>query len=206
MIIKTLEVGPIMTNCYIVVCKQTNEAVVIDPGDEADRIYWELGNLKAKIKYIINTHGHFDHVGGNKELKEKTKADILINKLDEPMLFNLKEHSAMFGLSCENSPKADKYIDENSVVEFGEIKFKVFNTPGHTQGGVSLYDKDAVFVGDTLFASSIGRTDLPGGNHKTIIESIKTKLLTLPESTRVYPGHGPKTTIGKEKQGNPFLR
>lgn len=206
MIIKTLEVGPIMTNCYVVVCKKTKEAVVIDPGDEADRILLELESLKANLKYIINTHGHFDHVGANKDLKNKTNADILIHKIDENMLFHLKEHSAMFGLSCDNSPKADKYIDEKDIVKFGEIEFKTFHTPGHTEGGISLYTKGVVFVGDTLFASSIGRTDLPGGNYSVIIKGIKTKLLTLPDDTVVYPGHGSKTTIIKEKQNNPFLK
>ena len=130
MIIKTFPVGPIMANCNILVCKKTKKAVVIDPGDEAEKIEWELSELGAKLKYIINTHGHFDHTGGNKTLKDKTNAKILIHKEDEPMLADLQSHSAMFGLSANNSPKADKNIKEGDIISFGEIELKVLHTPG----------------------------------------------------------------------------
>ncbi len=206
MIIKKLEVGPIMANCYILGCEDTKEAVVIDPGDEADRILTSLAESELKVKYIINTHGHFDHVGANKRMKEVTKATLMIHPDDEPMLSELSSSAAAFGLSSENSPKADKYLNDGDEISFGTITLKVIHTPGHSMGGVCLYTDGAVFVGDTLFKGSIGRTDLPGGNYNTLISSIKNKLLAFDEETIVYPGHGPETTIKSEKRTNPFLQ
>ncbi len=205
MIIKTLEVGPIMANCYILGCEETKEAVVIDPGDEADRILMTLAQDKLKVKYIINTHGHFDHVGANRALKEATKADLMIHAEDEPMLSELALHARSFGLDAENSPPADINISHNDEIKFGNITLKVIHTPGHSRGGVCLLTDKVLIAGDTLFAGSIGRTDLPGGDYETLISSIKTKLLCLDEDTVVYTGHGPSTTIGREKKINPFL-
>lgn len=205
MIIKRLEVGPIMANCYILGCDKTKEAVVIDPGDDADEILKTLAQSNLRVKYLINTHGHFDHVGANKRMKEVTKADIMIHAEDEPMLSQLGRAAASFGLSAENSPGADKHLKDGDTISFGEITLKVIHTPGHSRGGVSLYTDGSVFVGDTLFSGSIGRTDLPGGNYNTLIASIKEKLFSLPDNTIVYTGHGPETTILKEKRTNPFL-
>lgn len=206
MIIKKLEVGPIMANCFIVGCETTKEAVVIDPGDDADRILMELAKSELKVKYLINTHGHFDHVGANKRMKDATGAEIAIHPEDEEMLGELSRSAMMFGLSAENSPPADLVLNGGDEISFGEISFKVIHTPGHSKGGICLYTKGHVFAGDTLFAGSIGRTDLPGGDYETLISSIKEKLLVLDDDTVVYTGHGPETTIGREKQINPFLR
>ncbi len=206
MIVQKLEVGPIMANCFIVGCENTKEAVVIDPGDDADRILMALAKSGLKVKYLINTHGHFDHVGANKRMKEATGADIAIHAADEPMLMELSGSARMFGLSAENSPPADLLLKDGDTVVFGDITLTVIHTPGHSPGGICLYTAGHLFAGDTLFAGSIGRTDLPGGDYDTLISGIKQKLLVLDEKTVVYTGHGPETTIGNEKVMNPFLR
>lgn len=206
MIIEKLEVGPIMANCYILGCEGTKESVVIDPGDDGDQILMALAKLELKVKYLINTHGHFDHVGANKKMKEVTQATLAIHPDDEPMLMELSKAASMFGLSAENSPPADLLLNHGDRVSFGDITLEVIHTPGHSKGGICLYTQGHLFAGDTLFKSSIGRTDLPGGDFDTLISSIKTKLFKLPEDTIVYTGHGPETTIGDEKRMNPFLR
>lgn len=205
MIIKELVVGPLMSNCFIFGCKETNDAVVIDPGGDADKILLSLADAGLKVKYIINTHGHFDHVSANGKMKDATGADILIHPLDAPMLGNLSNNAAFFGISVENSPPCDQTIEEDDTVSFGNITLKVIHTPGHTPGGISLYTDGIVFVGDTLFAGSIGRTDFPGGDFNTLISSIKIKLFKMDDDVRVLSGHGPETSIGREKRHNPFV-
>jgi glyoxylase-like metal-dependent hydrolase (beta-lactamase superfamily II) len=197
-IIKSLVVGPIMANCFILGCEKTHKAVVIDPGAESGKILMALANLKLTVEYIINTHGHFDHVGANKKMKEVTGAKLLIHKLDEPMLSMLSNTAAAFGLSAENSPPADQTIEDGDTIQFGDIILTVIHTPGHTPGGISLFCDDSVFVGDTLFEGSIGRTDFPGGDYGTLISSIQKKLFPLGDHVTVYCGHGSETTIGKE--------
>ena len=204
MIIKSLVVGPIMANCFILGCQKSHKAVVIDPGAESGKILMALANLELSVEYIINTHGHFDHVGANKKLKEVTGAKLMIHKLDEPMLSMLSTTAAAFGLSAENSPPADQTIDDGDTIQFGDITLTVIHTPGHTPGGISLFCDDSVFVGDTLFEGSIGRTDFPGGDYGTLITSIQKKLFPLGDHVTVYCGHGSETTIGKEKRFNPF--
>ena len=206
MIIKELVVGPLMANCFICGCSKTKEAVVIDPGGDADTILLSLADAKLKVKYIINTHGHFDHVSANGKMKDATGADILIHPLDAPMLEKLSSNAAFFGVSVENSPPCDQTLEEGDTVSFGDVTLKVIHTPGHTPGGISLYTNGVVFVGDTLFAGSIGRTDFPGGNFNTLISSIKTKLFNMKDDIRVFSGHGPETSIGIEKRHNPFVR
>ena len=205
MIIKTLAVGPIMANCFIVGCEETLAAAVIDPGDEPDRILQALAESNLTAKLIINTHGHFDHVGANKRLKEVTGAPILIHPLDAPMLNQLADSAAAWGMAADNSPPPDSELQDGDEVTFGKIIFKVVHTPGHTPGGISLYTEHEVFVGDTLFAGSIGRTDFPGGNFETLKESIQQKLFVLNDDLKVYPGHNQPTTIGVEKRTNPFV-
>ena len=205
MIIKTLPVGPIMANCFIVGCKETLEAAVIDPGDEAEKILTSLSESNLTVKFIINTHGHFDHVSANKGIHLATKAPILIHAQDAPMLQQISASAANWGLSAENSPSPDRTIDDGDTIAFGKITFKVLHTPGHTPGGISLFADGHVFVGDTLFAGSIGRTDFPGGDFATLKSSIQDKLFTLADDVRVYTGHGPETTIGHEKRTNPFV-
>jgi glyoxylase-like metal-dependent hydrolase (beta-lactamase superfamily II) len=205
LIIKELVVGPLMANCFICGCSKTKEAVVIDPGGDANTILLSLADSKLKVKYIINTHGHFDHVSANGKMKDATGADILIHPLDAPMLEKLSSNAAFFGVSVENSPPCDQTLEESDTVSFGDITLKVIHTPGHTPGGISLYANGVVFVGDTLFAGSIGRTDFPGGDFNTLISSIKTKLFNMEDDVRVFSGHGPETSIGIEKRHNPFV-
>jgi glyoxylase-like metal-dependent hydrolase (beta-lactamase superfamily II) len=204
LIIKQLTVGPIMANCFILGCENTRRAAVIDPGDEADRILMTLAENKLKATHIINTHGHFDHVGANKRMKDVTGAEILIHALDAPMLARLADSAAAWGMAAENSPPPDRTVDGGDSIAFGDITLSVIHTPGHTPGGISLYTDRSVFVGDTLFAGSIGRTDFPGGDFGTLISSIREKLFALPDDVTVYAGHMGTTTIGREKTTNPF--
>jgi hydroxyacylglutathione hydrolase len=208
-LIRTLTLGPIQANCFILGCEQTREAVVIDPGDEGDRILMSLAEEKLTVKAIANTHGHFDHVGANSEIKRVTGAPLMIHAQDAPMLGQLSQHAAAWGLKAEDSPAADRELADGDEILVGqEIRLKVLHTPGHTLGGISLYSENTgdVFVGDTLFAGSIGRTDFPGGDYNTLISSIRTKLFTLPDDVKVHPGHMHETTIGQEKRTNPFVR
>lgn len=206
MIVKTLAVGPIMANCYIIGCEESRNAAVIDPGDEADRILVALSEEKLTVKYILNTHGHFDHVGANKRLKDVTGAKLAIHPDDAAMLDTVNMAAASFGMAGENSPPPDVLIKDGDKITFGSISLRVIHTPGHSPGGVSFHTDGIVFVGDTLFAGSIGRTDFPGGDYNTLISSVKNKLFVLPDDVTALTGHGPATTIGHEKQTNPFFR
>ncbi|NMA02421.1 MAG: MBL fold metallo-hydrolase [Clostridia bacterium] len=203
-----LPVGMIEGNCYLVSCAKTKEAMVIDPGAEGTRILEIIAKNNINVKYIVNTHGHHDHIGAVKEVKEGTGALILIHSEDAHMLENPTKNLSTFMGRDSKQPKADKLLKDGDSIQIGELNFQVIHTPGHTLGGISLYNKEkkACFTGDTLFLGSIGRTDLPGGSYPTIIKSIKEKLLTLPDDVVVYPGHGPATTIAQEKRINPFLR
>jgi len=206
LIIKKLTVGPIMANCFIVACEETYQAVVIDPGDEVDRILLTLADEKLKVAFIINTHGHFDHVGGNARMKQATGAPLLIHRLDAAMLGQLSAAASQWGMTVEDSPPPDRTVDEGDDISCGNLAFRVIHTPGHSPGGISLHADGVVFVGDTLFAGSIGRTDFPGGDYATLISSIQEKLFALGDDVTVYTGHGPETTIGVEKRTNPFAK
>lgn len=187
--INVLPVGELNTNCYIIEDEASHEALVIDPGDEAGSILKLLSRHGLHLKYIVITHGHYDHVGGNLELKEKTKAPILMHQED------------LFGLVVSTSPKPDRYLTESEILKVGTLEFKVIHCPGHSPGGISLYceAEKAVFTGDTLFNGTWGRTDLPRSSEKAMVESLK-RLLQLPPETTVYPGHGWSTTIGEEQR------
>ena len=205
MIIEQLEVGVFAENCYIVGCKETREGIVIDPGDEVARISRKIGEMDLQIKYILVTHAHLDHVKELNALNEDLKVPVLMHRDDQFLLDNLPAQAAAFGLTCSGIPKVDKYIEEGEKVEFGKISFNVLQTPGHSPGSVTYATEGLAFSGDVLFDGSIGRTDLPGGDFNILINTIKTKLFPLGEGTIVYSGHGPPTTIGREKESNPFL-
>jgi len=205
LILKMLVVGPIQSNCYIVGCEKTREAAVIDPGGDADKILITLAKDKLRCLYIINTHGHFDHSADNKRLKEVTGAQLLIHPADAPMILNQSMGGGMWGLHVDNSPPPDRYLGEGDIITFGNISLKVLHTPGHSPGGISLVTDKMVFVGDTLFAGSIGRTDFPGGDDEGLLRQVRNKIFTLGDDVVVYPGHGPKTTVGRERKTNPFF-
>lgn len=210
MILKMFTFGMYLTNCYVVGCEETKEAIVIDPGFDREREAKEVLNFIDQnglhAKYIVNTHGHADHTAGNGITKKATGALILIHEDDAIMLTSVaKTLSRVFGLRV-TSPPADRTLHDGNVIQVGHIKLVVLHTPGHSRGGISLLGENFVFSGDTLFAGSIGRTDFPGASFEEIMQSIKTKLVTLPDHFKVYPGHGPVTTIGEEKKHNPFLQ
>lgn len=206
MIIKTLSVAPIGTNCYILACDDTKEAIIIDPGGEPERIMKTVNDNQLDLKYIINTHAHFDHLGGVIGIKAIKNVPFLLDKDDEPFIepMAFSQSLQMFGMPEMTPPRLDDYIDDQTTYSFGSISFKVLKTPGHSPGGVCFQFENDVFVGDTLFAGSIGRTDLPGGNMDVLMNSIKTELMPLPDSMKVHCGHMGPTTIGREKQFNPF--
>ena len=205
MIIEKIPVGDIQANCYIVGCEKTKEGIVIDPGGEIDKIEGLIKKLGLSIKIIIITHAHFDHALGARTLKERTGALFIMHKEDIFLLKNLAEQAQFFGVKPASAPDIDRFVEEGDEISFGELKARVLHTPGHSPGGISLLVDDSVFVGDTLFAGSVGRTDFVGGSHEILIESIKLKLLALDPKTEVYPGHGLKTSIEAESSSNPFL-
>jgi hydroxyacylglutathione hydrolase len=201
----TLPVGPLQVNCHLVGCEQSRKAAVIDPGGDGARILAKLQAEGWTLEKIINTHCHFDHVGGNAYLVEQTGAELAVHQGDLPLLRRAGEHAAMYGLDAASSPEPSLLLTGGETIAVGSFSFKVVHIPGHSPGGICLVADGHVFSGDCLFAGSVGRTDLPGGDHNLLIEGIRRHLLILPDETIVHPGHGPDTTIGREKKVNPFL-
>jgi glyoxylase-like metal-dependent hydrolase (beta-lactamase superfamily II) len=207
MVLETFPVGPLQCNCTILGDEAAGEAIVIDPGDEIARIHSRLQALGLKLKQILVTHAHIDHVGGALKLKRLTGAPILLNENDLPLLQMMDKQAAWLGIATPETVPPDEGLVDGQRVGVETYPAQVIHTPGHTQGSVCLHfvPLKMVIAGDTLFAGSIGRTDLPGGNFEQIIDSIQARLLALPDETRVIPGHGPMTSIGAERKGNPFL-
>ncbi|MHB1418154.1 MAG: MBL fold metallo-hydrolase [Bacillota bacterium] len=205
MFLKTIVIGAFSTNCYVVGCDETKEAAVIDPGGSEEEILKVIKDNGLHVRYIINTHGHVDHIAANGEIKTATGAEVVIHEEDALHLINPKKSLLSFAGKTEAGPAADRTVKDGDTIEFGKIKLEVIHTPGHTPGGMCLKTGDIIFSGDTLFAGSVGRTDFPGGSHYELIEAIKEKLMIYSDDVVVYPGHGPSTTLKMEREYNPFL-
>lgn len=208
MFVKQIQVGGFAVFAYIVACKVTNEALVIDPAAEEDRIFKEATSRGYTIKYIVNTHSHIDHIMGNRRMKELTGAEIIIHEKESSSLVQQSPYMMQM-FHAEPSPPADITVRDGDIITIGNVPLKVLNTPGHSPGSICLYNKGMVFTGDTLFVGGVGRTDLGGGSLNQLVSSIRDKLFVLPDDTIVAPGHNygdsPRSTIGKEKVYNPFV-
>jgi glyoxylase-like metal-dependent hydrolase (beta-lactamase superfamily II) len=205
MILEKVVVSPFQTNCYILGCEDSRLGVVVDPGDDPSVILETVKRTGLKITHILLTHAHIDHVGAAPAVSAKTGAEVYLHREELPVLRGLRVQAAMFGLPTPERVQGRRYLEDGDGLSLGEIDLVVIFTPGHSPGGICFRGDGFVFVGDTLFQESIGRTDLPGGSLDQLLNSIRSRLLTLSDDTAVYPGHGPQTTIGNEKQFNPFL-
>ena len=212
MLLSTHTAPPFQKNAYVLGCETTREAVVIDPGDEVEQLVETVRASALRVRYVLLTHAHLDHVTGVGRAKQAFDAPVVLHEADLPLYRAVVQQGLMFGLKVESQPPVDRFYTPGERIAFGHYEAQVHHTPGHSPGGVCLQVGPAgtagldLFVGDTLFAGSIGRTDLPGGDYPTLIRSIRTVLFPLGENARVYPGHGEPTTIGRERRTNPFLQ
>lgn len=207
MLLSTVVVTEFMTNCYIVGDEASKEAIIIDPGGEAKKILQEVEKMGVKVLALVNTHAHVDHIGALKDVKAALGVSVMLHQGELPVLKSASRMARLFGISIDDPPEPDRFLSEGDEIPVGSMSLKVLETPGHSPGGISLVTSDGkfCFAGDSLFAGSIGRTDLPGGDYNTLIQAIKSKLIPLGDDVKVFTGHGPATTIGAERRYNPFL-
>lgn len=206
---RLLPVGPLQCNCSILACAATREAVVIDPGDEAEKIVSRLSEEGLRVKYLLHTHAHFDHVGGTGGVRKACGAPVCLHEGDRELYANVPLQARLFGMTAEEPPPVEKWLEDGERLAFGDYSVETLHTPGHSPGSVCFRvwgnGEELLFSGDTLFQRSIGRTDLWGGSLDQLLQSVRRRLWTLDDDTPVYPGHGPATRIGEEKAENPFL-
>lgn len=210
MVLEIMVTGGLQVNTTLVGCEDTKEAMIVDPGDNAVQILERVSHHGLNLTTIALTHAHVDHIGALPELVEKSGAKLVMHKKEEDVYLSAKSMGPMFGIHISQLPKIDRYLEESENFKVGNLDIKVIFTPGHTPGGITFHlksdeGKDVLIAGDTVFMGSIGRTDFPGGNYNTLISSIKDKLLSFPDDTVIISGHGPLTTVGREKTSNPFL-
>jgi hydroxyacylglutathione hydrolase len=206
-ILHTIPVGITQTNCYVVGCEETHEGAVIDPGGHPNRILKTIEESGLAIRYVLNTHCHFDHMGANAAVVTATGAPLALHPAELPIL-QARGGAAWFGVPVKASPMPDVELEDGQTLEVGTLRFQVLHTPGHSPGGVTFYlaEEGVAFDGDVLFQMGVGRHDLPGGDWDTLVRSIQEVLFTLPDDTVLYSGHGPKTTVGREKRSNPWVK
>jgi hydroxyacylglutathione hydrolase len=202
--IQNIPVGPLQVNCFVVYDEEVNDAIIIDPGDEPEKIISFIEAGKFRVSSIVCTHSHFDHVGAVRRLKEVTDAPVVIHKDDLGIYMHAEEQAVMWGLRMEQPPKPDSFVLEGDEITAGSLRFRVLHTPGHSPGGICLYGNDVIFTGDTIFAGSVGRTDFPGGSYDSLKKSF-ARIISLPPETKILSGHGPETTVGIERKSNFFV-
>jgi glyoxylase-like metal-dependent hydrolase (beta-lactamase superfamily II) len=205
MIVKSLAVGPLEANCFIIGDERSKRAIVVDPGDEPDRIMSVVGEAGLSVDYLVCTHAHFDHVGALPDIRRETGAKIVVHRDEMEIYRGARDMAAFWGYDVEPLPEPDLLVEDGDEIRFGDLIFKVLHTPGHSPGGISLLGEGVVVTGDTLFAGSVGRTDFHGGDMNKLKESFE-KLLSLPPETEVLAGHGPSSTIGRERSENFFSK
>jgi len=205
LLLKSLEVGPLAVNCFLLACEKTGEGVVVDPGDNVPGILKLASDNGIKITQILASHGHFDHIGKARTLAQETGAPFAVHDGDRVMVENLQEIARYYGLETDPAPDIDRLLAAGEAITFGEVSLGIRHTPGHSPGNVTFTWPGNAIVGDTVFAGSIGRTDFEGGDLDRLLESIRTEIFTLGDDTQLYPGHGPATTVERERTTNPFL-
>lgn len=206
MTFETIVVGPLDTNCYLVICEETGKCAVVDPGAEPGKIIRSIRERELEPVVILNTHGHVDHIGANKDIKDRFPVPLRMHQADLPLLHGAMISEISSWLDAKPSPEPDGYLLEGDLISIGRSSLTVLHTPGHSPGSVSLLGSGFLFSGDTLFCGGVGRTDLPGGSWPDLESSIRDKILTLSDELLVLPGHGPSSTVGREKDSNPFIQ
>lgn len=206
LICKAIVVGAFETNCYLVYCQENPKCLVVDPGAEPEKIFQAIAENNLEPTSIINTHGHVDHVGANKDIKDRFDIPLYIHESDSHMLRSVLQSGFAMVLGAKSSPPADIFMKDGDPLDIGGVRLRVIHTPGHSPGCICLFGNGLLLSGDTLFCRGVGRTDFPGGSWEELERSLREKIYTLPDDTVVFPGHGPATTIGQEKHSNPFIQ